>query len=277
MTSTARNRRDRRRPERTPAVVVSPELAAEHDLPAVRHGLRDTPINWRIFSLLIVVCLSVVLFLFFSADVFYVRAIYVSGTRHLEESEIFRLAEIAETHVFWIDPTQVRERILQFPAVADAQISLHWPPNMVRIAITEREPSLVWTQSGISAWVDIHGNVLMAPPENRPDLLTITTVGIDSPIRISDKIPQDVVDGARQLRELVPNTPNLVYDTIKGLGFTNADGANVWFGSGRNMPMKILIYKSLMNDLNTKGVKPVEINLVNPHAPYYCEAAFSCG
>jgi hypothetical protein len=171
----------------------------------------------------------------------------------------------------------VRERILQFPAVADAQISLHWPPNMVRIAITEREPSLVWTQSGISAWVDIHGNVLMAPPENRPDLLTITTVGIDSPIRISDKIPQDVVDGARQLRELVPNTPNLVYDTIKGLGFTNADGANVWFGSGRNMPMKILIYKSLMNDLNTKGVKPVEINLVNPHAPYYCEAAFSCG
>lgn len=277
MTSTTRNRRDKRRAERTETVLVPPELAAERDLPEVRHGLRDMPINWRIFSLLIVLCLLAVLFLFFSADVFYVRAIYVSGTRYLDQREIFRLAEIAETHIFWVDPQTVRERLMQFPPIADAQVTTHWPPNMIRITITEREPALVWSQEGISAWVDIHGNVLMSPPEARPDLLTITAVGMDGPILSSSKIPQDVVDGARQLRELVPDTPQLVYESIKGLGFVNADGSRVWFGSGRNMPMKILIYKTLMADLAVKGIRPSEVNIVNPHAPYYCESSVGCG
>ncbi len=137
------------------------------------------PINWRIFSLLIVLSLLAVLFLFFSADVFYVRAIYVSGTRYLDQREIFRLAEIAETHIFWVNPQEVRERLMQFAPIADAQVTTHWPPNMVRIAITEREPALVWSQEGIRAWVDIHGNVLMSPPEERADLLTITAIGMD--------------------------------------------------------------------------------------------------
>lgn len=277
MTSSYRNRQRRTRSERTPAVVLTPALMAERDLPAVRHGLRDVAMNWRLLSGMIVVCLLLVLFLFFSADVFYVRAIGVSGTRYLAQTEIFRLAGIADTHVFWIDPAEVRERILEFPAIADAEITLGWPPQMVRITITEREPALVWNQAGVEAWVDIHGNVLMRPPEERDDLLRIEVTGVDAPISINDTVPQDVVAGARQLRELLPAATALRYDPVNGLGFTAEGGWRAWFGSGLDMPTKITIYKALIAELGAQGITPSEVSVVNPDAPFICQRLTGCG
>lgn len=278
MSSSYRNRRSERRVrERNPAVVLTPAMIAERGLPQVSHGLRDNPINWRLLSGMILVCLGLVLFLFFSADVFYVRAIGVSGARYLEEEEIFRLAEIAEAHVFWIDPEEVRQRIMQFPAIADAQISIGWPPTMVRITITEREPALIWQQAGVEVWVDIHGNVLMIPPEDRADLLRVEVMGVDDPISNMEKVSQDVVNGARLLRDLIPNAPVLQYDPVKGLGFSDPAGWRAWFGSGQDMPTKILIYQRLTAELAARGVTPSEINLVNPDAPYICERIAGCG
>lgn len=272
-----RSRKERRnRSERTPGVLLTPATRVD-DAPAVQHGTRGYTINWRIFSGMIVVALSVVMFIFLTADAFYVRTIAVSGLKYLGESDIFRWSETADMHVFWVDPETISERLMEIPAIADARVSVHWPPYILRIAIEEREPSFIWEQDGIEAWVDIHGNVLMAPPEERPGLLRIVTEGIEGAISINDKIDQSVVDGARQLRELIPETQALRYDAVKGLGFRDAGGWDAWFGEGTDMPDKILIYEALIDELARRGTTVTEINVSNPHSPFYCESAVGCG
>src|SRR5690606_5141975 len=144
------------------------------------------------------------------SDIFIVRGIAVSGTSYLDTREIFRHTGIADRHILEIDPEVVRQRLEEQSTIAEAEVTLGWPPEMLRIRIVERQPALLWNQNGVEAWIDIHGRVLTAPPEERPELLQVVTRGVEEPINISrDRIPQDVVDGARQLQELVPTERRL--------------------------------------------------------------------
>ncbi len=270
-------RRSAQRSLRTPSTLRSPALPAPlPDSDAVQHGTRGAALSGRVFSGLIVSGLLLVLFIFLTTDAFYVRSIGVSGLNYIGEDAVFRWSETANQHVFQIDPEDVRARLMSYPPVADAQVEVGWPPDTLRVRIEEREPALVWVQDGIEAWVDIHGRVLMSPREERPDLLRIETEGIDVPISIDDRIDAAVVDGARKLRELIPEAQALRYDPLKGLGFRDQGGWDAWFGSGRDMAVKILIYQALVADLTQVGTNVSEINLMNPDAPYFCERLNGC-
>ncbi|MBK8137527.1 MAG: FtsQ-type POTRA domain-containing protein [Chloroflexi bacterium] len=241
----------------------APESSAELD-----HGVRINAINWRFVSGLMVATLGLVAVMMLRADIFIVRGIAVNGTSYLDTREIFRYTGIADQHVLTVDPAAVQRALLEIPTIAEADISLGWPPDMVRIRIVEREPALLWNQNGVEAWVDIHGRVLTAPPEDRPGLLRVVTRGVEDPISINDRIPQDVVDGARQLQELVPNERRLRYDPFLGLGFRDDRGWEAWFGSGLDMPVKILVYQRMVEDLLARGVTPSVVNVANPDRPY---------
>lgn len=262
----SRQRTNRRlRSERNAAVVRAGDPV---DYSGVQHGVRPNAINWRYVSGLIVVTLLLLMLVMLRSDAFIVRGISVSGTTYLDTRDIFRYTGIAEQHILQVDPERVRETLLEIPTIADADVTVTWPPDMIRIRITEREPVLVWNQNGVEAWVDIHGRVLTAPPEERPDLLRVNTRGIDEPISINDRIPQDVVDGARQLRDLVPNERKLRYDPFLGLGFRDDRGWEAWFGSGLDMPVKILVYTKLVDTLLARGITPSVVNVANPDRPY---------
>jgi hypothetical protein len=256
--------------ERTPAIWRSTALPVPADqMPAIQHGERGLQINWRIFSGLITACLSVVVVLFFATDAFYVHTISVAGLRYLQDDEIFRLADIADTHVFWINEQTVSERLKAFTAIADAEVTLGWPPDMVRIVITEREPALTWEQANVPVWLDLNGRVLMSPPEDRADLLRVVVEGTDEIVTPSTQIPPEVVNGALLLRELIPGTTFLRYHPVNGLGFRGEGGWDAWFGSGLDMSIKILVYQAIVED-HKDDPSLREINVVNPDAPYLC-------
>ncbi|MCU0495908.1 MAG: FtsQ-type POTRA domain-containing protein [Anaerolineae bacterium] len=261
--------RDRRRGkgERAPAIWRGQHAPPPDEL---QHGERETAINWRIFSALIVVSLSLVLLLFFISDAFYVRSISVAGLNYLQPDEIYRWADIADAHIFQLNEESVRQSILRSPAIADAQVMIAWPPDSVRIAITEREPALLWEQDNQEYWIDLRGRILMTPPIERTDLLRVRVIGDAPAITPETLIDADVINGALQLRELIPNTNLLRYDPYNGLGFEDARGWDAWFGSGLDMPVKILVYKSLTEDLQAKGITMQVVNVVDPDAPYYC-------
>lgn len=264
--SASRPRSTSRRPrsEREPVLVRRDTIES----PELEHGVRVDAMNWRYVSGLIVVTLAIIAFAILRSDVFTVRGITVSGISYLTTGEIFRHTGIAGQHILTVDPAAVQRTLLERPTIAEAEVMLNWPPDMVRIRIVEREPALLWDQNGVEAWVDIHGRVLTSPPEERPDLLRVTTRGIDAPISLNDTIPQDVVDGARQLRELVPAERSLRYDPFLGLGFRDDRGWDAWFGSGLDMPVKILVYQGIVNDLLGRGITPSIINVSNPDRPY---------
>lgn len=286
----ARSRQERRKNKgtsstRTAGVLrggILPQSRAERS--ALQHGVRDgVGVSWRAVSGLIIICLLGVLFLFFGTDFFYVRNIRVAGADYLDESEIFRYADIAEAHIFWLDPPRIRQNILDAsPVIAEARVVVGWPPDMVRIVIEEREPALIWIQSGVAALVDIQGRVLRFPPDEEvaqyPNLLRV----IVDPNIIDPPLPNEVLDvnavnGALQLQNLLAGIQELRYDPINGLGYREPGTTwDVWLGTGIDMDQKLLIYETLSNNLRSRGIIPLVINVVNPASAYYCGSIEFC-
>ena len=225
--------------------------------------------SWRILSAMIILGLVLVLTLFFTSDAFYVHSIAVGGLKYLTKEEVFALTETSNLHIFWVDPEVVRKNLLRFQMIADAQVTVGWPPNMVQIIVEEREPALIWVQSGTVYWIDLQGRV-MPVRGDRPDLIQILADPDSIELDTNQRVPADVVNGALQLHELLPNVAELRYHPINGLGFRDASGANVWLGQGTDMPEKIVIYQAIAQNLSVRNIQALEINIVNPDAPFYC-------
>lgn len=236
----------------------------------VQHSEARHRFNWRIVSGLIVLCLSGVLTLFFTSDLFYVRSIAVGGLRYMTKEEVFSYADIANLHIFWVEADEVRDNLMRYPTVADVQVRLSWPPNMVNIVIEEREPALVWEQNGVAMWIDVQGRI-MSQREDRPDLVRVAAdQAVDESAYSDDThLKTDIVYGTLQLQELRPDVATWRYHPTKGLGFRNDNGWDVWLGVGVNMPEKLLIYEAISDNILARGIQAGEVNIVDPDAPFY--------
>jgi hypothetical protein len=82
-------------------------------------------------------------------------------------------------------------------------------------------------------------------------------------------IPQDVLAGAEQLRELRPNIEKLYYRGDSGLSYQDGRGWRVYFGSGTDMNQKLVIYETIVEELLARGLTPQYISVSNQEKPYY--------
>lgn len=267
---TSRPRERRRGNTRTPGILRGPVAAPDaQERPPVQHGAKRWGFSGlRAVSAMISLLLVVVLAVFFATPIFYIHSISIAGLKYMTKEEIFALTDVADLHIFWVVPAEVRRNILRSPTVADAQVTTGWPPNMVQVVVQEREPALVWQQSGVNTWVDVQGRV-MNQREDRPDLLRIESDVNDGPLAPNVLVDLDVVTGALQLKAIAPSLTTLRYDPIKGLGYQDQRGWQTWFGTGTNMPERIRIYNAIVNNLISRGIQPSEINAMNPDAPFY--------
>jgi len=223
--------------------------------------------SWRVVSGMLVLGLSAVLYLFLTTPAFYVNSVAIGGEKYLSREEIFRYSDIARRHIFWVDPADVAARLKSVPNIADAQVLVGWPPDMVQILVVEREPALTWEQ-GVRVWVDVNG-IVMKQREDRPDLVRVVVPNAQEPIGVGERIPQTIVDGALQLKKRYPNMDVLLYDSAKGLGYHDGRGWTVWFGTGEDLDAKLQVYNSLVATLVVGKLQPGEIVMVDPDRPYY--------
>lgn len=268
---TSRLRERRKAGSRAPSIVRGPAVTpGVGERVVAQHGAQRSGFaGWRVLSAMMVIGLLVVVVLFFSANIFYVHSVSVGGLKYMTKEEVFALAGIANMHIFWVDPQEVRKNILRSPTIADASVQVGWPPNMVQISIQEREPALIWEQSGVAVWLDIQGRV-MNLREDRPDLLRIDSDVEDGPLGPNVQMDVNIVTGALQLKALRSNITELKYDPGKGLGYDDGRGWKVWFGTGTDMPEKLLIYETIVKNVQARNVHPTEIDMMNPDAPVYC-------
>lgn len=235
-------------------------------------------VSTRWFSALMAALLILVLVMFLSNSAFYVSEIFVGGSRYLAPPEIFQRSGLANMHVFWIDPQAVEAQLRLDPTIADAQVTVGWPPIMVEITITEREPALIWEQAGQRVWVDVRGRVM----QQRQDVPGLLRVSVEKPAKIPGRAPcplmgvddvlgpgscidPDIIAGALQFKALYPNVTEIVYDPEKGLGFRDGRGWLLWFGDGRDIEVKMSVYNRIQEEFWVKkGVQFVEVNVGNP-------------
>lgn len=266
----SRIRERRRRTRQYTGVLRSGRTRTTEEPRALEQVEGRRGFSWRIVSGLMIVMLSIVLFVFFYSDIFYVSNISVRGQGYMTVEEVFTYADIANYHIFWVEAEQVRQNVMRYPSVADAEVTIAWPPNMVSIILEEREPILSWEQGETVFWVDIQGNK-MDVREDRPDLIRIMVDDplVAIPLGQDDRLDTDIVYGLIQLYDLRSDIQAWQYDRVKGLGFRNSNGWEVWFGIGIDMAEKMKIYETLSSDIIARGIQISELNIVNPDAPYY--------
>lgn len=262
---TSKTRERRARAVRLPTTIWRGDAVAR---PPVQHGVRDRMrVSWRMVSGGIVLACLLALGVFFASDSFYVNSVAIGGLRYLTSDEIVGLTNIYQMHIFWVDAAEVREAVLDSPTVADAQVYVSLTDPLVQIIVQEREPAIIWEQNGTANWIDLQGRA-MRLREDRPDLLRVV---MDTEIEgdLSASIDPAVVAGALQLQTLLPDAASLRYHPDKGLGYNDPRGWVGWFGTGANMPEKLLIYNAIVSDTQQRGVSLVEVNVNNPDSPKY--------
>jgi len=223
-------------------------------------------VSWRLFSGALILILVGVLAVFFLSDTFYVRGIAVGGLDTMTVNEVYELLNVNGLHIFWIDPADVRADLLKSSTVANATVTVGFPPNMVQIIIEERQPALVWEQGGVASWIDLQGRVM----RQREDRNTLLRIQADPLIEgnIGAAVDALIVTSAIQLHDLLPEVAAFRYHPDKGLGYNDPGGWEVWLGVGLDMQQKILIYNAIVADNAAQGLLPNEINLVNTHRPF---------
>ncbi len=254
-------RRSKNRARRRP-------LNAPDSMTQTRGDQFDVVYSARMLSSVILFSLLVVLLLFFQSDAFYVHRIEVGGLSYLAADEVFTLSGVATTHIFWVNPAEVRDNILLSPSVAAVDVSVGWPPHLLQIEVQERQPALVWEQAGVRTWIDVRGRV-MPQRTDLEGLLLIIAEDVDTPVGPHIVIPQDVVDGALQLKRLYPNIETLIYNSAEGLGYQDARGWRAWFGSGTDMPAKLNVYDAIVANLEAQGIFPEYVDVGNVDSPHY--------
>ena len=215
---------------------------------------------------------SGILVLVFTNDVFYVRSIQVRGNSHITREEVFAFSDIADYHMFWLDPERIRQSVLRSSSIADIAIELGWPPNLITIIVQERQPAIVWSDAGAETWIDIQGRVMRARVE-MPSLLHVNLLSdsYEGPMPGPEDFSADLVMGALRLKEILPEGESLSFHPVHGLGWTNELGWQVWMGSDSAAVMseKVLMYNALLENITSRAIPIAELNIANLDAPFY--------
>ena len=82
-------------------------------------------------------------------------------------------------------------------------------------------------------------------------------------------VPEAVLAGALQLRELRPNIDKLYYNPSDGLGYQDGRGWTAYFGAGQDMHQKLVVYETIVAKLLEQGARPAYISVANQYRPYY--------
>ncbi len=260
-------------------------------------GATAVLLNARWVSLAIVALAAYALYIIGSDERFYLNYIPVEGASTLDINEVVAASGLAGRHIFAADPQEAADHIHEVQGVVTATVTLYWP-NDVLIRVSEKPPLATWQEGDLSYWIDADGQLSKA----RSDTIGLLSIISDIPVAkapvvtVADKkaaeeeaaadaedtaaeelgpgsqaafVPREVLAGALQLRELRPNIDKLHYKPADGLGYQDGRGWMAYFGTGRDMHQKLVVYETIVAELLAQGVHPAYISVANQYKPYY--------
>lgn len=249
-------------------------------------GLKGIVLSARWLSLGLLLFTIFALYLAATDEHFYLTTIPVNGTVSIPAAEIVAASGLGGAHVFSADPNEAAARIAELPGVVSSKVALSWP-NQVEIEIVEDTPIAVWQEGGQQFWITKRYELI---PARTPaiGLLTIEyeapptpieSLSLDETEETGDTavsphaaigfVPDDVLTGALQLRQLRPNIDKLYYRPASGLSYQDGRGWRAFFGTGSDMNQKLTVYETIVADLQARQILPAYISVSNQEKPYY--------
>ncbi|MCA9875271.1 MAG: FtsQ-type POTRA domain-containing protein [Anaerolineales bacterium] len=241
--------------------------------------------RWLSLGLLLFVVFA--LYLAATDEHFYLTAIPVTGTVSIPPAEIVAASGLGGAHVFSADPNEAAARIAELPGVVSSKVTLAWP-NQAEIEIVEDTPIAIWQEGGQQFWITKRSELIPArtpaiglltieyevPPTPSADSASTEEEAKTEATAVSSHaaigfVPDEVLNGALQLRQLRPNIDKLYYRPASGLSYQDGRGWRAFFGTGTNMNQKLAVYETIVADLQARQIQPAYISVSNQEKPYY--------
>jgi len=213
------SRRDQRASSR-------PETVIKKRLPRVRTGSKGLRLALFIVAGIIVI---------WALGSTLISTVKVTGTTNLSNKEVERLVRSSISRNPWyanyftVGGLKLNRTLPeQEPRIKTAIVKKTFP-NTITVAITERQPGVVWVSAGENWEVDIEGMIIGAAGSNKPMATVIDTANI--PVKPGDRVApsrfvrftQDIADDIHTVTGLsienfrVPESTSEVYvKTTKG-------------------------------------------------------------
>jgi len=254
-------------------------------------GLKQLFVSSRWISLLLLLLTAASLTLIGLDESFYLTMIPVEGVSSIPPTEVVNASGLAGAHIFGVEPSAAADRIAEMPGVISSTVTLKWP-NQAHVSIEEDTPVAVWEQGDERYWVNAEGELVPARID-LPGLLHIRAEGAGAAVALTPVstseiaeetqtqdaapeaeertlfVPDEVLQGALQLRALRSNIDLLYYDMSGGLSYQDGRGWRAYFGSGTDMEQKLVIYEQLVEHLLERGVQPAYISVSDKETPFY--------
>lgn len=258
-------------------------------------SVKSFILSARWISLLILALCTGALTLIGMDEGFFLKLVPVEGAASIPPDEVVSASGLGGAHIFAVEPQLAAQRVDDMPGVISATVALEWP-NQAIIQISEESPVAVWEQSGQRYWVNDNGELVPARIDI-PGLLHIIAEGpAPNPAAVEDTaietaiegeeeaeedgaeaadvtrvlfVPQPVLQGALQLKELRPNIEALNYDPGAGLSYQDGRGWRAYFGTGADMAQKLVVYETLVETLVAQGITPQYVSVQNQEKPFY--------
>jgi cell division septal protein FtsQ len=233
------------------------------------------------------------LFVMWSFDPFIIHGAKVTGNERLAASDIDSVLGLSGKSIVLAMPDEMEYNLrTAFPELKDISVSIGFP-STIAVKVAERTPLVAWQQDEKVSWIDAEG--VAFPPRGTADgLIPVLSLGDPPAINADPQLesveqPANILLKARSsgattkqllhpetvlaLQALVAYMPQetvLVYDPAYGLGWKDARGWQVYFGStGADMGLKVQMYQTIVDNLMQRGITPTMISVEYPSAPFY--------
>lgn len=257
------------------AAAAAPAAGQLHEsrAPALPH-IR---VSWRLLSFFLAALFGAGIYFAWTLPQFRVSAATLVDSQMLDAEEVESVLRLNGAPVFLVVPADAEKALrLNFPEITSAKVSVELP-NKVTAVITERQPVIRWEQDGAYTWVDAEG-VAFRPRGEMSGLVVVSASGPppggsksgSDPFAPAPFISAEIIESIRLLAPHVPPGSVLLYNPKFGLGWVDARGWTVWFGSNPDeTDMKLRVYAALVVSVQQRGITPSFINVAYPSAPYY--------
>ncbi|HUM72186.1 MAG TPA: FtsQ-type POTRA domain-containing protein [Chloroflexota bacterium] len=246
-------------------------------------GIKQVVLSARWVSLLLLAMVVMALVMIGQDEQFYVTTIPVDGANAIPAAEIVTASQLARQHIFAAEPPGAAAGILAVPGVLSATVTVQWP-NQVHIQIKENSPTALWVEGSEQYWILADGRLLparahvlgllMIEAEGKTATATAAATAVPAaenttPTADIAFVPTDVLAGALQLKALRPNIERLYYQPGNGLSYQDGRGWRAYFGSGLDMEQKLVVYETIIEQLQSQGITPAYVSVANQARPFY--------
>ncbi len=241
-------------------------------------GIPQVAIGWRFVSGLLMTALLALLFHLWNSPMYQINQLEINGLRRLDTRDVAAILGLNGETIFSVDVDEFEQRLADtFPEFSAVTVEVGLPAA-VEISVEERRPIITWLQDGRTLLVDANGIAFpkRSDEDQVPPLMVSASVSPsgdmldeESQDTATQFIPVEMVSAILSMSGHAPSGSALVYDQLRGLGWRDAQGWDVYFGDVRDMGQKLILYNAIAEKINEEDITPALVSVEHIHNPYY--------